>query len=99
MENKGFKQFGLKELINKIKKLRQKYKVEKDKKKRSGNARQKTWKFFDSMDRVLATRHNVNPPTIADTMAENTDKEILNYLTFLLINFCLITLYSPNFTN
>ena len=71
MENKGYTGFNLKELISKVKKLRQKYKFEKDKTKRTGTARQKKWKFFDEMDAILTHRHNVSPSKIVDTLAEN----------------------------
>ena len=49
----------LKEIINKIKKLKQKYKSEKDKAKKSENGRKKPWKYFQQLDRFLSQRHNV----------------------------------------
>jgi len=70
LENAGFNGFSLKELVNKIKKLRQKYKAEKDKRKRTGTARQKQWKHFDELDGILSQRHNVNPPFVIDSMSE-----------------------------
>lgn len=39
----------LKEIINKIKKLKQKYKSEKDKAKKSENGRKKPWKYFQQL--------------------------------------------------
>lgn len=75
MEGKGFEGYTLKEVINKIKKLRQKYKEEKDKARRSGNGACKRWKFFNEIDSFLTTRHNVNPPTVVDTMANNESVE------------------------
>ena len=36
-----------------MKKLRQKYKQEKDKTKKSGNGASKKWKFFDELDAFL----------------------------------------------
>lgn len=53
-----------------MKKLRQKYKTEKDKKRRSGTNRAKEWKFFTKMDGFMSQKHNVNPPFVTDTMAE-----------------------------
>ena len=66
MENNGFT-FELEDIINKMKKLRQKYKVEKDKAKRSGRGRSKGWKFFSKMDEVLAHKPNTHPPISIDS--------------------------------
>jgi hypothetical protein len=73
LENKGLNSFKLKELINKIKKLKQKYKLEKDKTKRSGTAKQKQWKYFEAMDNILCQTHNVNPPMVVDALLENSN--------------------------
>ena len=54
-----------------MKKLRQKYKAEKDKTKKSGNGRSYKWLFFEQMDRFLSQRHNVTPVALVDTMAES----------------------------
>ena len=51
--------------------MRQKYKSEKDKTKKSGNGRSKKWVFFEQMDRFLSQRHNVTPVALVDTMAES----------------------------
>lgn len=81
LENKGFNCFKLKELINKIKKkLKQKYKLEKDKTKRSGTAKQKQWKYFEAMDAILCQRHNVNPPMVVDALLENSYPGKLNVI-------------------
>ena len=45
MENLGHA-FCVEDIVNKMKKLRQKYKTEKDKAKRSGTGKGKAWKFF-----------------------------------------------------
>lgn len=74
LEEKGYKGYTLKEVINKIKKLRQKYKQEKDKAKRSGNGACKKWKFFNDIDLFLTTRHNVTLPVVVDTMAEDNSE-------------------------
>ncbi|CAB4000488.1 Hypothetical predicted protein [Paramuricea clavata] len=71
LKAKGYEDFTLKELINKLKKLRQKYKEEKDKSKQTGNAASKKWKFFYEIDIFLTQRHNVNPPVVVDTMASD----------------------------
>ncbi len=74
LEDKGFKGYTLKEVINKIKKLRQKFKQEKQL-RRSGNGAGKKWKFFDDIDRFLTKRHNVTPPVLVDTMHDMTQSE------------------------
>ena len=72
MQSKGFAmEVGVQEIINKLKKLRQKYKTVKVNKKESGNSKGREWKFFKKMDSILSTRHNVQPPAIVDTMAED----------------------------
>ena len=58
-------------VVNKIKKIRQKYRTEKDKMRKSGNGKQKKWKFFDQVDQILANRHNVTPVAKLDTMKES----------------------------
>lgn len=67
MHQEGFNDYYLSNIINKMKKLRQKYKVESDKKKRTGRSRGKTWKFFDSLHEILGHRPNVQPSFILDT--------------------------------
>ena len=49
----------LKVIINKIRKLRQKYKEEKTKTSKSGRARGRKWKFCYKMDRILGHRVNI----------------------------------------
>ncbi|CAB3990523.1 Hypothetical predicted protein [Paramuricea clavata] len=68
---KGFSDFTLKEVVNEMKKLRQKYKSEKDKTKKLGNGRSNKWLFFEQMDRFLCQRHNITPVALVDTMAES----------------------------
>lgn len=53
-----------------MKKLRQKYKEEKDKTKKSGTGAGKKWKFFDDLDAFLMRKHNVTPPCLVDTGAK-----------------------------
>ena len=50
----------------KIRKLKTKCKKLKDGHDVSGNNRD-NWPFYDRMDRVLGSRHSVQPPTIIDT--------------------------------
>ena len=45
-------------------------KTEKDKKRRSGTNMAKEWKLFTKMDGFMSQKHNVNPPSVTDTMAE-----------------------------
>ena len=66
-----FADFTLKEVVNKMKKMRQKYKSEKDKTKKSGNGRSKKWAFFEQIDRFLSQRHDVTPVALVDTMAKS----------------------------
>ena len=66
MENRGFT-FHVHDVINKMKKLRQKYKVEKDKSSKSGRGRRKPWKFFPKLDEILSTRPNTHPPVVIDS--------------------------------
>lgn len=77
MENRGFV-FEVEDIINKMKKLRQKYKVEKDKAKRSGRGRSKGWKFFNKMDEVLAHKPNTQPPVSIDSSLNEQIKETEN---------------------
>ena len=69
-------------MINKIKKLRLKYKAEKDKSRKSGNGAGRKWKFFDSLDRFLATRPSVTPLAVYDSSAlvekADNDTEVNN---------------------
>ena len=54
-----------------MKKLRQKYKSEKDKQRKSGNGSvKKEWKYFSKMDIILSHRHNVTPPSVIDSSVE-----------------------------
>jgi hypothetical protein len=48
-------------------KLCQKYKVEKDKTKKSRRGRGKGWKFFSKMNEVLAHKPNTQPPISIDS--------------------------------
>ncbi|CAB4036599.1 Hypothetical predicted protein, partial [Paramuricea clavata] len=70
LRERGYEDMTLKEIINKIKKLKQKYESEKDKAKKSGNGRKKPWKYFQQLDRFLSQRHNVVPAALLDSMAE-----------------------------
>ena len=72
---KGVEGFSVKEVINKMKKLRQKYKKEKDKGRKSGNGSSRPWKCFNKMDNILSIRHNVNPPLVVDSMSRQDNKE------------------------
>lgn len=81
MKEKGFEQYTLKELINKIKKLRQKYKAIKDQKRGSGAGCKKPWQFFESLDKILCTRANVSPPLILDTMQQDPGKYLQTLYT------------------
>ena len=64
-------------IIRKVKKLKHKHKTECDKKRRSGRNRAKPWKFFESLDRTLGTRANVQPPFLLDSSSVSTDEQLL----------------------
>ncbi|KAJ7394530.1 hypothetical protein OS493_000345 [Desmophyllum pertusum] len=83
LQTKGFEGFTVKEVISKMKKLKQKYKTEKDKSRKSGNgSSRKQWKYFSKMDNILSERHIVNPPSIMDSMVmSDTSQEHLKHDT------------------
>jgi len=64
----------LKAIINKIRKLHQKYKEEKTKTSKSGRARGQKWKFFDKMDCILGHRANISPPWVLDSSVDQTEE-------------------------
>ena len=71
MENRNFKSYTVQDLVNKMKKLRQKYKQEKDKSSRSGTGKRKKWKFFEIIDRTLSDKPQVKPPLVIDSSASS----------------------------
>ena len=71
MENRNFKSYTVQDLVNKIKKLRQKYKQEKDKSSRSGTGKRKKWRFFEIIDRTLCDKPQVKPPLVIDSSASS----------------------------
>ena len=73
MQEKGYKDLTLEQIVNKMKKLRQKYKTEKDKTKKSGNSKTKKWKYFDQIDSFMSQKHNVTPVAIIDTMDQSDE--------------------------
>lgn len=73
MQEKGYKDLTLEQIVNKMKKLRHKYKTEKDKTRKSGNSKRKKWKYFDQIDNFMSTKHNVTPVAIIDTMDQSAD--------------------------
>ena len=77
LHSKGYKDFNLKEVIGKIKKLRQKYKSVKDQKNKSGNSvnPKREWKFFQEIDKFMCTKHNINPPSLIDTSVDSVETE------------------------
>ena len=60
----------MKEVINKDKKLRQMYRMEKDKSV-NGTAK-KQWKYFSKLDSIMSEKHIVSPPSIVDVMADTS---------------------------
>lgn len=55
----------------KAKKLKGEYRKIKDKHRITGEGRKK-WKFLDAMDNVLADKPSTQPPTLIDTLSEDT---------------------------
>ena len=103
LNQKGIAEYTLKEVINKIKKLRLKYKCEKDKTRKSGNGAGKKWKYFDAMDRFLAQRPSVTPLAVNDTFALNEDASSSTTMTEIdcgnkncTFTFTLVNLYETD---
>ena len=72
LQSKGY-EFTVKEVINKMKKLRQMYKTEKDKSRKSGNGTaKKQWKYFSKIDSIMSEKQIVSPPSIIDIMADTS---------------------------
>ena len=67
MKNRNFRNYTVQDLVNKMKKLRQKYKQEKDKSSRSGTGKRKEWKLFEIIDRTLCDKPQVKPPLVIDS--------------------------------
>jgi len=85
----------MKDVANKMKKLRQK------KIRNGGRNRAKEWKLFTKMDGFMSQKHNVNPPSVTDTMAErhtqntvqtkqSSDKILTAFLSLVLFSRMLV---------
>ena len=61
-------------IINKWKKLKQKYKTECDNQRRSGTECRKKWKFFNQMDEICGYRATSTPVLLIDSSLENESK-------------------------
>ena len=86
MQEKGCKDLTLEQIVNKMKKLRQKYKTEKDKTRKTGNSKKKKWKYFDQIDNFMSQKHNVTPFAMIDTM-DQSDKENESAIGIFYMNF------------
>ena len=71
MENRNFKSYTVQDLVNKMKKLRQKYKQEKDKSSRSGTGKRKRWKLFEIIDRTLC---DISPSVFFFSFRQDVDQ-------------------------
>ena len=72
MENRNFKSYTVQDLVNKMKKkLRQKYKQEKDKSSRSGTGKRKKWKLFEIIDRTLC---DISPSVFFFSFRQDVDQ-------------------------
>ena len=74
MENRNFRNYMVQDLMNKIKKLCQKYKQEKDKPNRSGTGKRKKWRLFDMMDVTMSDKPQVKPPLVIDSSTPSTSE-------------------------
>lgn len=74
MENRNFRNYTVQDLVNKMKKLHQKYKQEKDKSNRSGTGKRKKWRFFDIMDTTMSDKPPVKPSLIIDSSTPSTSE-------------------------
>lgn len=63
--------------MNKVKKLKQRFKKEADKKNKTGNGRGKPWKFFTQLDEIIGHRPNVTPQFFIDTSATEAEQDEL----------------------
>ena len=66
MENRNFRNYTVQDLMNKMKKLHQKYKQEKEF-KQEWNRKRKKWRFFDIMDAAMSDKPQVKPPVIINS--------------------------------
>ncbi|CAB4003255.1 Hypothetical predicted protein, partial [Paramuricea clavata] len=69
LHKKGFTDYTLENVVNKMKKLRQRFKKEVDSAKKSGKGRAKPWKFFQRLNDIIGHRPNVRPAFCVDTSA------------------------------
>ena len=72
MENRNFRSYTVQDVVNKMKKLRQKYKQEKDKCSRSRTGKRKKWKVFEMIDRALCDKPQVKPFLAIDSSGSST---------------------------
>ena len=64
-------------IINKLKKLRVKYKTEKGKLKKSGTSRpKKGWKFFEKMDAIYKENPSIQPPYVIDNSKKSGESDL-----------------------
>ena len=64
-------------IINKLKKLRVKYKTDKAKLKKSGTSRpKKEWKFFEKMDAIYKENLSIQPPYVVDSSKKSGESDL-----------------------
>lgn len=64
-------------IINKLKKLRVKYKTDKGKLKKSGTSRpKKQWKFFEKMDAIYKENPSIQPPYVVDSSKKSGESDL-----------------------
>lgn len=64
-------------VINKLKKLRVKYKTDKAKLKKSGTSRpRKEWKFFEKMDAIYKENLSIQPPYVVDSSKKSGESDL-----------------------
>ncbi len=75
LHEKGFTDYTVDNVVNKMKKLRQRFKKEADKLRKSGAGRGKPWKFYKRLDEIIGHRPNIQPDFSIDTSADSIDDE------------------------
>ena len=91
MHENGYKDLTLEQIVNKMKKMRQKYKTEKDKTRKTGNSKKKKWKYFDQIDNFMSQKHNVTPVAIVDTMDQFDEENESAIDIYILHEFCILS--------
>ena len=63
--------FSVDSIINKWKKMKQQFKKEVDKSRRSGAGRRKKWPYLDEMEAICGHRDNITPTILLDSSKDD----------------------------